>query len=175
MEIITIPLSGALEHKDSMGNTGIIRPNEIQVMSAGTGVYHSEFNANKDEAVDFLQIWLFPNQRQVEPRYDQLTLNEKDRYNRFSQILSPSPHDEGVWINQNAWFNLGKFDENLSTTYTVKQPNNGVYVFVLSGIVTVFGEKLYPRDGMGIWDITALSFDIHEQAEILLMEVPMTL
>lgn len=175
MEIITIPLSGALEHKDSMGNKGIIRPNEIQVMSAGTGVYHSEYNASKDEAVDFLQIWLFPNQRQVVPRYDQLTLHAKDRHNRFSQILSPDPNDEGVWIHQNAWFHLGEFEENMSTTYTVKQPENGVYVFVLSGIVTVNGEQLHPRDGMGIWEVSALSFDTHEQAEILLMEVPLSI
>jgi quercetin 2,3-dioxygenase len=175
MEIITIPLNGSLEHKDSMGNTGVIRRNEIQVMSAGTGVFHSEYNASQSDAVEFLQIWLFPNQRQVTPRYDQLALKEEDRINRFSQILSPSPEDEGVWIHQNAWFHLGKFDANKRFDYALKNPENGVYAFILSGDVSINGESLHPRDGMGIWEINKLNIHTQTEAEILLMEVPMTL
>lgn len=118
MEIISIPLEGDLEHKDSMGNTTVIRNGDIQVMSAGTGIYHSEYNKNKEQQVKFLQIWVLPNQRNVEPRYDQITLNPEDRKNKLQQILSPNPDDEGVWIYQNAWFHLGNFDKGFTTGYT---------------------------------------------------------
>ena len=173
MEIITIPLEGALEHKDSMGNSGIISTNEIQVMSAGTGVYHSEYNANKERPVKFLQIWMFPNKRQVEPRYDQLKLNPVDRVNQFQQILSPNPTDAGVWAHQNAWFYLGKFDADTLTSYTLNDGTNGVYVFVINGEVVVNNETLQARDGMGIWDTTELHLQINQSAELLVMEVPM--
>merc|ERR1711969_247195 len=106
MEIISIPLSGDLEHKDSMGNTTVIKEGDIQVMSAGTGVQHSEYNKNKDEEVRFLQIWVIPNKQNVEPRYDQITLDKADRKNKLQQILSPNKEDEGVWIYQDAWFHL---------------------------------------------------------------------
>jgi redox-sensitive bicupin YhaK (pirin superfamily) len=176
MEIISIPLEGDLEHKDSMGNTTVIQSGDIQVMSAGTGIYHSEYNRNKDATVKFLQIWVFPNKKNVTPRYDQITLNPADRVNKFEQILSPSPEDAGVWIYQDAWFHIGKFDAGVSAQYSIKKAGNGLYVFVLSGNVTVDGQSLATRDGLGIRDAASVSFsELSQGAEILLMEVPMQL
>lgn len=176
MEIISIPLKGDLEHKDSMGNTGIIKRGDIQVMSAGSGIQHSEYNHSQNNITEFLQIWVFPNKRNVEPRYDQITLNENDRQNKFQQILSPDPDDEGVWIHQNAWFHIGQFDKDVSSEYQIKGKGNGVYVFIISGSATVEGQELDRRDGMGIWDINELKVTSNApQTEILLMEVPMNL
>ena len=140
MEIISIPLDGDLEHKDSMGNVSVIKHGDIQVMSAGTGITHSEYNKNSDKEVKFLQIWLFPNKKSVTPRYDQITLNHKDRHNKFQQILSPSPDDAGVWIHQDAWFNLGQFDNGAKADYQIKRKGNGVYAFVIKGDVTIDGQ-----------------------------------
>ncbi|PAM91876.1 hypothetical protein B4N84_23930 [Flavobacterium sp. IR1] len=173
MEIITIPLEGDLAHKDSMGNTEIIKNGDIQVMSAGTGVQHSEFNPNEDQQTKLLQIWLFPNKRNVTPRYQQITLNVADRHNKFSQILSPNADDEGVWIHQDAWFNMGKFDAGTSTTYNLKKEGNGVYAFILKGNVTINGQELNTRDAMGISDFETLNFTANTEAEILLMDIPM--
>lgn len=174
MEIISIPLEGDLEHKDSLGNVAVIKQGDIQVMSAGTGIAHSEYNRNSDRLTKFLQIWVIPNKRNVTPRYDQITLNEADRINKFQQILSPNADDQGVWIHQNAWFHLGKFDKDFSTTYTLKADGNGVYAFVLSGEVTIEGQKLSTRDGLGVWDTASLQVSIDApNTEILLMEVPM--
>lgn len=173
MEIISIPLEGDLEHKDSMGNTAIIRNGDIQVMSAGTGIQHSEYNRNRDRAVKFLQIWVFPNKRNVTPRYDQMTLKSEDRKNKLQQILSPSPEDEGVWIHQDAWFHLGEFDQGISSTYTLKKEGNGVYAFVLSGEWSINGQKLSSRDGLGVWDTGSIQLTAESRGEILLMEVPM--
>jgi len=174
MEIISIPLEGDLEHKDSMGNIAVIRNGDVQVMSAGTGITHSEYNKNKDKPVKFLQIWVFPNRKNVKPRYDQITLNLADRHNKFQQILSPNADDEGVWIYQDAWFHLGKFDEGFSIDYDIKKSGNGVYVFVLNGDVTVDEIALNERDGLGIWNTEKISIKANSQdAEILLMEVPM--
>jgi len=117
MEIISIPLSGDLEHKDSMNNVTVIKNGDIQVMSAGTGIQHSEYNKNKDSEVKFLQIWVFPNKKNVTPRYDQITLNIADRKNKLQQILSPNSDDDGVWIHQNAWFHLANFDKGTTTNY----------------------------------------------------------
>ncbi|MFN8394042.1 MAG: pirin family protein [Bacteroidia bacterium] len=176
MEIISIPLAGDLEHKDSMGNVSVIRNGDIQVMSAGTGITHSEFNKNKDAEVKFLQIWVFPNKRGVKPRYDQLSLDVAQRHNRLQQVLSPNPDDDGVWIHQDAWFHMGRFDNGKGATYTLKRPGNGVYLFVLSGAFTVDGQALGDRDGLGIWDIPSLNIEAKsENAEILIMEVPMSL
>ena len=174
MEIISIPLEGDLEHKDSMGNTTVIKNGDIQVMSAGTGIQHSEFNKNNDQLTKFLQIWLFPNKRNVSPRYDQITLNISDRHNKLQQILSPNSDDEGVWIHQDAWFHLGKFDVDFKIEYPLKKKGNGVYAFVLKGDVTINSIALNQRDGFGIWDIEKLFIQSNSQdAEILLMEVPM--
>jgi len=175
MEIISIPLEGDLEHKDSMGNISVIRHGDIQVMSAGTGIFHSEYNKNKDQRVKFLQIWVIPNKKNVEPRYDQITLNLEDRHNRLQQILSPDRDDAGVWIHQNAWFHLAKFDKGFKADYTLKAKGNGVYAFILSGNVTIKGQSLGTRDGFGIWNADQISIEADSEAEFLLMEVPMTL
>jgi quercetin 2,3-dioxygenase len=173
MEIISIPLEGDLEHKDSMGTVSVIRHGDVQVMSAGTGITHSEFNKNKDRIVKFLQIWIFPNQKNVKPRYDQITLNIDDRHNRFQQILSPYPNDEGVWIYQKAWFHIGKFDKGFKADYNLKSKDDGVYAFILSGNVTINDQELASRDGLGIWDVDKLTINADSEAEFLLMEVPM--
>jgi len=173
MEIISIPLEGDLEHKDSMGTVSVIKHCDVQVMSAGTGITHSEYNKNKDRRVKFLQIWVIPNKRNVKPRYDQITLNVADRHNKFQQILSPNPDDEGVWIYQNAWFHLGHFDKGFSADYEIKAKGNGVYAFVLSGDITINDQKLNSRDGFGIWDVERFSVKADSEAEFLLMEVPM--
>jgi quercetin 2,3-dioxygenase len=172
MEIISIPLSGDLEHKDSMGNSTIIRNGDIQVMSAGTGIRHSEYNKNSDKLVKFLQIWLFPNKKNVTPRYDQISLNLTDRKNKLQQIISPNPH-AGVWIHQDAWFHLADFDKGETAEYKVKKAGNGVYAFILKGDVTINDTPLSTRDGLGIWDTDTLSIKADSNAEFLLMDVPM--
>jgi redox-sensitive bicupin YhaK (pirin superfamily) len=173
MEIISIPLEGDLEHKDSMGNVSVIKNGDVQVMSAGTGITHSEYNKNKDRRVKFLQIWVLPKVRNVKPRYDQITLNKADRHNKFQQILSPEPDEEGVWIYQNAWFHLGQFDKGFSADYKIKAKGNGVYAFILTGEITINHQELKARDGFGIWDVEKLSVRADTDAEFLLMEVPM--
>ena len=173
MEIISIPLEGDLEHKDSMGNVSVIKHGDIQVMSAGTGITHSEYNKNKDKPVKFLQIWVIPNLRDVKPRYGQVTLNRSDRHNKLQQILSPDPDDAGVWIYQKAWFHLGQFDKGFSADYNIKAKGDGVYAFILSGDVTINNQELNSRDGFGIWDIDKLAVKADTDAEFLLMEVPM--
>ena len=174
MEIITIPLEGDLEHKDSMGNGTVIKHGDVQVMSAGTGITHSEFNHNKTKSVQLLQIWVFPNKRNVTPRYDQITLDVNERRNKLQQILSPNSDDEGVWIHQDAWFHIGRFDQNFETTYTWKKQGNGVYVFVIKGDITVNGTALNERDGSGIWNTDAITIQANSaDAELLIMEVPM--
>ena len=174
MEIITIPLEGDLEHKDSMGNGTVIKHGDVQVMSAGTGITHSEYNHNKTKPVQLLQIWVFPNKRNVTPRYDQITLDVNQRHNKLQQILSPNSDDEGVWIHQDAWFHIGRFDQNFETTYTWKKQGNGVYVFVIKGDITVNGTALNERDGSGIWNTDAMTIQANSaDAELLIMEVPM--
>ncbi|MFK7936728.1 MAG: pirin family protein, partial [Saprospiraceae bacterium] len=130
MEIISIPLSGNLEHKDSMGNVTTIKQGDVQVMSAGTGVYHSEYNQKKDEEVRFLQIWMFPNQRNVDPRYDQITLENNNLKNQLFQILSPSKDDDGVWVHQNSWWHMGQLEKGFCENYELRDQTNGVYFFV---------------------------------------------
>ena len=173
MEIISIPLEGDLEHKDSMGNVAIIKRGDVQVMSAGTGIRHSEYNKNKETPVKFLQIWVFPNKKNVTPRYDQITLKEEDRKNKLQQILSPFPHDEGVWIYQEAWFHIGKLDKSLTLDYEFRKKSNGVYIFILSGNVAINGTSLGRRDGFGVWDTEKIKISADSETEILLMEVPM--
>lgn len=172
MEIISIPLEGTLEHQDSMGNTAVIRRGEIQVMSAGTGVYHTEFNKDQDEPVTFLQIWLYPNKLNVAPRYDQKEYASGDRHNRFQQILSPDPDDEGVWINQDAWFHLAELDKGFETNYQLKKGGNGVYVFVIEGNIEVDGQLLSARDGYGFWPESAVPVKAVGKSSLLVIEVP---
>ncbi len=174
MEIISIPLEGDLAHQDSMGNHTVIKHGDIQVMSAGTGIKHSEFNHNKDKPVKFLQIWVIPNKKDVTPRYDQITLNPANRINTLEQILSPNADDAGVWIHQDAWFHIGKFDLDFATNYKVKKVGNGLYAFVLYGSFEVAGQALAERDALGITDFDQFELKaLTKDAEILLMEIPM--
>lgn len=173
MEIITIPLEGDLAHKDSMGNAATIKSGDVQVMSAGTGIRHSEFNPNENKHTKLLQIWLFPKTENVEPRYQQITLNTDDRHNKLQQVLSPNADDDGVWIHQDAWFHMGNFDKGVSQTYEVKKPGNGLYVFILKGEIEIAGQTLETRDGLGIEDFQTLDITAKTDSEFLLMEVPM--
>lgn len=173
MEIVSIPLFGDLEHKDSMGNVAVIRKGEIQVMSAGTGIFHSEFNKNKDKEVQFLQIWVLPDKKNVTPRYDQISIDELTRPNELTQILSPHPNDQGVWIHQQAWFYLGELSEGWKGKYTLNAEKNGVYFFVIEGNVTVAGQALNRRDGLGVSETNEIEITADSDARLLVMEVPM--
>lgn len=175
MEIISIPLSGDLEHKDSMNNVAVIQQNDIQIMSAGTGIYHSEYNKNKDSKVNFLQIWVFPKVKDIQPRYDQITLKAEDRNNKLQQIVSPNKDSEGVWINQDAWFYLGTLKKGFATSHKINLKGNGIYAFVIDGNVTINGQELNKRDGLGVWDTDAITIAADSDAELLLMEVPMAI
>ncbi len=175
MEIISIPLDGDLEHKDSMGNVAVIKKGDVQLMSAGTGIFHSEYNKNSDKEVKFLQIWLFPNKRDVNPRYDQISLNNEEMNDNLMQILSPNQDDEGVWIHQNAWFHMGNLSKGKSVEYKIKDSRNGVYAFIIDGDVSIEGQELNRRDGYGVWDTDKINIDAISNARVLLMEVPMTM
>lgn len=173
MEIISIPLEGDLEHRDSMGNTSVIRAGDVQVMSAGKGVAHSEYNKNEDREVTFLQIWIFPDRNDVEPRYDQISLDAEALRNRWQVVLGPRGKHEGLWIHQDAWFHLGNFGSGQEPAYTLQDPNHGVYIFVIEGSVEVAGEVLHRRDGLGVSEAGSLEFRILEPARVLLIEVPL--
>ena len=175
MEIISIPLEGALQHEDSMGNVAVIEQGDVQVMSAGTGIYHSEKNKSTEAEVKFLQIWMFPNKKNVTPRYDQITLEQAKLRNKFFQILSPLEKDDGVWAHQNAWFHIGNLDEGHTTTYKIKASANGVYAFILDGSVTIENQALETRDGYGLWDTEEIKITADSNARVLLMDVPMQL
>lgn len=172
MEIISIPLEGGLKHGDNMGNSGVIVPGQIQVMSAGTGVVHSEMNASATDAVKFLQIWVIPNKQGVTPRYDEITLTQDSHKNKLRQIISPNQDDEGLWIHQDAWFYWADFDKNQEQTYRLNIPKNGVYAFVIEGQVKIGDQILEKRDGLGIWDTDAFDFETMEDSVVLFMEVP---
>ena len=174
MEIISIPLSGDLKHEDSMGNKTVIREGEIQVMSAGTGIFHSEYNANKEQAVEFLQIWIFPRSQDIPPRYDQTELNDLHLANKLHQVLSPNPSDQGVWIHQDAWFHIGTFNEGIETVYPIKKEGNGIYAFVLEGSFDINGQRLEKRDALGTWETLELSIrSLDLNSRLLLIDVPM--
>lgn len=174
MEIITIVTEGSLKHTDSMGNEGIIKAGDVQVMSAGTGVRHSEFNPDPEHRTKLFQIWLFPREQGSAPRYDQITLDPKERIDKFQQIVSPDPDDAGTWIRQDAWFHLGKFDGGRTERYTNKRPGNGVYMLVVSGSVEVQEQQLATRDAIGISGAEMIDMKIGpEGAELLLIDVPM--
>jgi len=174
MEIISIPLEGDLEHGDSMGTTAVIRQGDVQVMSAGTGIMHSEKNKNSDKQVKFLQIWVFPNKKNVQPRYDQKSIKEEEKQNKLATIVSPvGSNDGGVQVHQDAWFHLSKLDAGKELTYEVKKKGNGVYAFVLEGDLKVGSTELSRRDGLGISDSDSFTIHANAPSEILLMEVPM--
>jgi quercetin 2,3-dioxygenase len=173
MEIISIPLEGDLEHQDSLGNKQVIRQGDVQVMSAGTGVAHSEKNRNEDLPVRFLQIWVLPNKKDVEPRYDQKAFSDAEKHNNLVTVVSPIGEKGGVNIYQDAWFSIGRLDKGTHLTYAVKGKENGVYAFLLEGDVTINDVVMNRRDGLGVWEEKTLSISANSNAEILLMEVPM--
>ena len=173
MEIITIPLEGDLAHKDSMGNESTIKNGDVQVMSAGSGIRHSEFNPNADQRTKLFQIWVFPKQRDVTPRYQQITLNKSLEKNDFAQILSPDANDAGVWIHQDAWFYLSDFDADFSKKLALKKEGNGFYIMNIEGEIEVNGEKLETRDAIGIWETTEIEIKATTASKFLVMEIPM--
>lgn len=173
MEIITIPLEGDLAHKDSMGNQATIKTGDVQVMSAGTGIQHSEFNPNADLQTKLFQIWLFPNKRNVTPRYQQITLDKSKQKNDFAQVLSPNENDEGVWIHQDAWFYMSDFDADFSKKLSLRKEGNGFYIMVIEGEISVNGEELDQRDAIGIWNTSELDIKANSNAKFLVMEIPM--
>ncbi len=186
MEIITIPLEGDLAHKDSMGNGTTIKSGDIQVMSAGTGIQHSEFNPNHNHHTKLFQIWLFPKYHNVTPRYQQITLDKSLEKNDFAQILSPNPDDAGVWIHQDAWFYLSDFDADFSKKLSLKKEGNGFYIMNIEGEIEVSPltpegrksdistiQKLERRDAIGIWETNEIEIKANSNAKFLVMEVPM--
>ncbi len=173
MEIITIPLEGDLAHKDSMGNSSIIKSGDIQVMSAGTGIQHSEFNPNAEQQTKLFQIWLFPKYRNVEPRYQQITLEPSLQKNNFDQILSPNPDDAGVWIHQDAWFYLSDFEADFTKKLTLKKEGNGFYIMAIEGEIEVNDQKLEKRDALGLWETPEIEIKANTSSKFLVMEIPM--
>jgi len=173
MEIITIPLDGTLEHKDSLDNIGVIETDEIQVMSAGSGVYHSEYNKNNDQSVSLLQIWVFPNKKNVTPRYDQKNIKDLKKVNSFYPIVTPNQNGPGMWIHQDAWFHLGEFDKETRINYNINKKGNGVYAFLIEGSVQIDGESLEKRDALGLWDTESFELLANPNSRILLIEVPL--
>ncbi len=174
MEIVSIPLFGDLEHKDSTGRHEIIKQNDVQIMSAGSGIAHSEMNASKNKEVKFLQVWVFPKVQDITPRYEQKTFTPQERQNKILTVAAPD-NKEAVWINQDAWFSLGNLEEGFGTTYEIKKNTNGVYVFVIEGSVSINGQKLEKRDALGIYDTNEISIAANTYTEILLIDVPMDL
>lgn len=174
MEIISIPLSGDLEHNDSTGRHAIIKEGDVQIMSAGSGIAHSEMNANKNKEVKFLQIWIFPDKKNIEPRYEQKTFLPEDRSNQLKIVVAPDDAS-AIWINQSAWLSLGKLDEGFTTAYKIKQAGNGVYAFVLSGEFDINGQQLLARDAIGIWESDTIDITTKSSGEILLIDVPMNI
>lgn len=173
MEIISIPLEGDLEHKDSEGNGSIIRKNDVQIMSAGTGIFHSERNPGKSEKVNFLQIWIFPKSKGIAPRYGQRTFLPEARQNKIQLVVGPDENDGALLINQDAWISLGSLQSGNSLQYSLHQEGNGVYGFIIQGRVNLGGETLHSRDGVGISEIGEVTIEALENSEILLIEVPL--
>ena len=175
MEIITIPLEGALEHKDSMDNIGVIEADEIQVMSAGTGIFHSEYNKNKDKEVKVLQLWVLPKERNVTPRYDQKSIKELKKTNTLYPIVTPDPNGPPMWIHQDAWFHMGDFNESTKIEYKINKDGNGVYVFLIEGSAEIAGEAIKKRDALGVLETERFNLKMASNSRVLLIEVPVNL
>ncbi len=173
MEIVTIPIKGELAHKDSTGNKEVIHPNEVQIMSAGSGLTHSEFNNSQTDIVNLLQIWVFPKEKNIKPRYQQRIFDPSERRNKLQTIISPVKSDETLWINQNAYFTLGSLEKGINESYKIKSNGNGIYIFVIKGEIKVDDEQLLERDAMGIQDTDSVKIVADEDSEILVIEVPM--
>lgn len=174
MEIVSIPLSGSLKHKDSMGNDAVIRTGDVQIMSAGTGIKHSEYNDSTTEPVKFLQIWVFPKEHNIIPRYDQKTFSEDEKTNQFLTVVSPDKNnDKAIWINQDAWFSLSNLEVGKEIEYKLNREGNGVYIFLLEGVIAVADEILRSRDAIGLYDTSSFKIEANNEAKILVIEVPM--
>jgi len=173
MEIVTIPLKGELAHKDSTGNKGVITPNEVQIMSAGSGLTHSEYNNSKTEPINLLQIWVFPKEKDIEPRYEQKLFNPEERKNKFKTIVSPEKKSDAMWINQDAYFSVGSLDAGHKIDYKIQNKKNGLYIFLIDGEIDVNGEKLTKRDAIGLEDIESVEIVSIENSEVLLIDLPM--
>lgn len=173
MEIITIPLRGSLRHEDSMGFSEVVKAGEVQVMSAGTGIFHSEMNASQEEEINLFQLWIFPNKQGVTPRYEQKSYDSADTAQRFLQLVSPNANEEGVWIHQNAWIHLVSMEENTSLTYTIKGSGNGAYFMNIDGEFKIEQERLNERDAIGIWDTKEIVLQNKQKGQMLVIEVPM--
>ena len=175
MEIITIPLEGGLRHRDSMGNEGVISFGEVQVMSAGTGIQHSEMNASMKDQAKTLQLWVFPNRENVIPRYDQKSFDIENQINTFVNIVAPKDKNEGdaLWVYQDTFFNLGIFESGITTNYQLNIPENGVYLFLIEGEINVDNQTLSPKDALGITNFNAFDIVVKQKSKILLIEVPM--
>ncbi len=173
MEIVTIPITGALAHRDSTGGNGEITSGEVQIMSAGTGIRHSEFNASETEAVNLLQIWMFPKLRNIAPRYDQRAFSADERKNRLRVVVSPEDTDDALWINQDVYFAVGSLEAGTSVEWKLRNADSGVYVFVIEGTIEIAGETLERRDGIGISEISDVKITASTESSVLLMEVPM--
>jgi redox-sensitive bicupin YhaK (pirin superfamily) len=173
MEIISIPLRGSLEHGDNTGGKGIIKSGEVQIMSAGSGLSHSERNASRTDDVNFLQVWVFPKVRDIAPRYDQRLFPASNRQGKLQTIVAPDKDGEALWINQDAWFSLANVEKGNSVRYSLHHPGHGLYIFVIDGSVTIADESLSKRDGIGIWNSEEVTLTADANAELLLIEVPM--
>ncbi|MDR6941997.1 pirin family protein [Mucilaginibacter pocheonensis] len=174
MEIVTIPLEGALEHKDSMGNTGVINAGEVQVMSAGTGIYHSEYNASHTKEAKTLQIWLFPKERNIQPRYDQKSFKEAFKLNQLTTLISPVKSADTLWLNQDATFSIGDFEAGKQVSYDIKTTGNGAYVFVIEGSVKINSTVLNKRDALGVYDTSSFNIEADQLSRFLIIDVPMS-
>ena len=172
MEIISIPLSGALKHRDTTGREAVIRSGDVQIMSAGTGLYHAEMNNSSTEEVKFLQIWIYPKEKNIAPRYDQKSFNKADWKNQWQLVVSPIANDQTILINQDAYISLGNIEKGHSLDYQIKQEGNGVYIFILEGKVSVDDELLDRRDAIGITAAAQIKISAADNAEILLLEIP---
>ena len=175
MEIITIPLEGSLRHKDSMGHTSVIKSGEVQVMSAGTGIVHSEFNQDHGQALRLFQIWIFPDKKNVEPRYDQITYDTQELNKDFVQVVSPDQNNKGTWIHQQAWIHLTEIQDGSKRTYAFKKKENGLYIMVINGNFEIDGHMLKERDAIGIWDTDSIDILNIQEGRLLLIEVPLQL
>ena len=175
MEIVTIPVTGALHHKDSMGNEGIIHAGDIQVMSAGTGIEHSERNASAKDPVTLFQIWVFPDSRNVTPRYDQKNISSLLVPNVLNTVVKPKNEatKEELWIHQQAYFSIGEFTERTPVTYNIHGQDHGTYLFVMKGEVLVENDILFEKDAIGVWDCEEITMTAEKGSKLLLIEVPM--
>ncbi|HTL80920.1 MAG TPA: pirin family protein [Bacteroidia bacterium] len=173
MEIVTIPIDGVLEHKDSTGGNGTISVGEVQIMSAGTGVYHSEFNGSKSQPVKLFQTWVFPKEKDITPRYDQKVFAKENRMDKLCTIVSPEKSGDTLWINQDAWYSLGAFSRPANVDYTIHKKGNGVYAFVIEGNISIGENKAGKRDAIGVWESEKISIAVEPGTELMLIEVPM--